>query len=98
MCIRDRLEGVEVVAFGTQKKESVIGAISTVKGLSKVLKKNVDIFVCCKNVFDEEIREMFMTPCKTLQDAVDEAVKLTEKKEGEILFYPRPQTGLPVLE
>mgnify|MGYP002692242681 FL=1 len=25
------LEGVEVVAFGTQKKESVIGAISTVK-------------------------------------------------------------------
>ena len=66
--------------------------------LSKVLKKNVDIFVCCKNVSDKEIREMFMTPCKTLQDAVDEAVKLTEKEEGEILFYPRPQTGLPVLE
>ena len=39
-----------------------------------------------------------MTPCKTIQDAVDEEVKLTEKKEGEILFYPRPQTGLPVLE
>lgn len=66
--------------------------------LSKILKKNVDIFVCCKNVSDEEIRQMFMTPCKTLQDAIEEAVKLTEKKEGEILFYPRPQTGLPVLE
>lgn len=65
--------------------------------LSKILRKNVKIFVCCPNISDQELVEMFMIPCRTPEDALNKARERLGKKEGTVLFYPRPQTGLPVL-
>lgn len=65
--------------------------------LSKILRKHVKIIVCSPNIPDEEIREMFMIPCHTPEEALAMAEKLSGKEAGDILFYPRPQTGLPVL-
>lgn len=65
--------------------------------LSKIISKRVKIIVCCPNISDEEIKSMFMIPCRTPEAALDKAIELTGKNEGDLLFYPRPQTGLPVL-
>ncbi len=66
--------------------------------LSKILKKHVRILVCCPNIPDAEIREMFMVPCRTPQEAMDMALETCGKSKAEVLFYPRPQTGLPAAE
>ena len=66
--------------------------------LAKILRKKVKIYVVCDHVPDEEIRDMFMIPCAGLQEAVERAAAESGKERPEILFYPRPQTGLPVLE
>lgn len=65
--------------------------------LSKLMKKGVKIIVCCPNISDAEIESMFMIPCRTLDAALDKAIALLDKDKGKMLFYPRPQTGLPVL-
>ena len=41
------------------------------------------------------MEEMFMFPFDSLQEAVDEAIRSSERKDPDILIYPRPQTGLP---
>ncbi len=64
--------------------------------LSKILRKHVRIIVCCPNIRDEEIRDMFMIPCSTPRAAMAAALEMCGKKEAEVLFYPRPQTGLPI--
>ena len=65
--------------------------------LAKILRKKVKVIVCCPSISDEEIREMFMEPCPTLEAALKRAEELCKKERGQILFYPKPQTGLPVL-
>lgn len=65
--------------------------------LSKIFRKNIRVITVCPNLKEEDIRTMFMTPGSSLQEALEEAVKMTEKKDPQILIYPRPQTGLPVL-
>ncbi len=66
--------------------------------LSKILTKRVEIFVVCDNVQDNEIEDMFMIPAASLEEAIASAASSTGKEKGRILFYPRPQTGLPVLK
>lgn len=66
--------------------------------LSKIFRKNAKIVLCCENVSDEDARAMFMEPCRIPQAAMDYARKLTGKQNPKVLFYPRPQTGLPVLK
>ena len=62
---------------------------------SKILKKNVKIVLCCPNVDDEDAKNMFMFPEKNPGKALQLAYKLTGKENPKVLFYPRPQTGLP---
>lgn len=66
--------------------------------LSKILKKHVKIIVSCANIPDQEIEDMHMIPCRAPEKAVEMAVGLTGKEKPEILFYPRPQTGLPLIK
>lgn len=66
--------------------------------LSKILRKHVRIIVCCPHIPDEEIRDMFMVPCSTPRAAMAAAQEMCGKKEARVLFYPRPQTGLPAGE
>lgn len=66
--------------------------------LAKIFRKNVRILVSCPNIPDQELEHMFMIPCHDLQEAVETAAKLTGKETPEVLFYPRPQTGLPTLK
>lgn len=66
--------------------------------LSKILRKKVRILVSCPNIPDKELEAMFMTPCHSLQEAIETAAKLTGKAAPHVLFYPRPQTGLPALK
>lgn len=63
--------------------------------LSKILRKHVRIFVVCPNIKKEDVEAMFMFPFDSLQEAVDEAIRSSERKDPDILIYPRPQTGLP---
>ena len=63
--------------------------------LSKILRKHVRIFVVCPNIKKEDVEAMFMFPFDSLQDALEEAIRSSGKKEPDILIYPRPQTGLP---
>lgn len=65
--------------------------------ISKILRKGVKIIVCCPNIADEDLKKMFMIPAHSPAEAMKKAAELTGKETGEILFYPRPQTGLPVL-
>lgn len=63
--------------------------------LSKLLRKGVRVIVSCPNVSDEEIRDMYMVPGGDPQSALELALR--GRRDAHILFYPRPQTGLPVL-
>ncbi len=65
--------------------------------LSKILKKHVKIIVSCSNIPDQEIEDMFMIPCRILEEALKLAVRLSGKENPRVLFYPRPQTGLPIV-
>lgn len=63
--------------------------------LSKILGKGADIYTSCPNVSNEDLKAMFLIPCDSPQNALLSAVQATGKSHGTILFYPRPQTGLP---
>lgn len=66
--------------------------------LSKFLRKGAKVVLCCEHVNDEDARAMFMIPGGKPTEAMTLARKLTGREKPKILFYPRPQTGLPVLE
>ena len=89
----DKLE--EVIRFTVENYEIQMDHVLL---LSKILKKNVKIILCCPNVSDEETRDMFMIPCKEPDMALELACSLSGKMNPKVLFYPRPQTGLPILE
>lgn len=65
--------------------------------LAKILRKGTRIYVVCPGVSEDELKDMFMIPCKDLQSAVEKAAADSGKEKPEILFYPYPQTGLPVI-
>lgn len=85
----------EVIKFTTENYQIQMDHVLL---LSKFLKKNVKIVVCCPNVSDQEIRDMFMIPCCDPAKVMDTAFHVGGKRDPKVLFYPRPQTGLPVLE
>ena len=85
----------EVIRFTTDNYQIQMDHVLL---LSKFLKKNVKIVVCCPNVSDQEIHDMFMIPCADPKKVMDTAFEVSGKKEPKVLFYPRPQTGLPVLK
>lgn len=64
--------------------------------LSKILRKKVKVYVVCPNIEDKNIEDMFMIPCASLQAAVEKASEYLKKDTLRLLFYPYPQTGLPV--
>ncbi len=66
--------------------------------LAKILRKKTKIYVVCENIPEDELRSMFMIPCKNLQEALEKAAAASGKRTPDILFYPRPQAGLPVIE
>ena len=66
--------------------------------LSKFLRKGAKIVLCCEHVTDDEARAMFMIPGGKPAEAMEVARRLTGREKPKILFYPRPQTGLPVAE
>ena len=66
--------------------------------LSKFLRKGAKIVLYCENVSAEDAETMFMTRGETAEEAMELARRLTGKKHPKTLFYPRPQTGLPVLK
>lgn len=63
--------------------------------LSKILRKKVRIYVVCPNIRDRDIEEMFMIPCKSIDEAIEKVSKHLKKDALRLLFYPYPQTGLP---
>ena len=88
----DRLE--EAVEWTIQNYEIQMDHVLL---LSKFLRKGARIVLCCENVSDADAEKMFMTPGGSPAEAMEIARKLTGKDHPKILFYPRPQTGLPVL-
>lgn len=84
----------EVVRYTTDNYEIQMDHVLL---LSKIFRKGAQVVLCCPNVTDDEARAMFMTPCKSPQSAIELACKLTGKPDPKIMFYPRPQTGLPSL-
>ena len=66
--------------------------------LSKFMRKGAKVVLCCENVSEEDARTMFMTPGGRPEEAMAAARQLTGKEHPRTLFYPRPQTGLPVLK
>ena len=89
----DQLE--KVVEWTTQNYEIQMDHVLL---LSKFLRKGAKVVLCCEHVADEDARAMFMIPGGKPAEAMALARKLTGREKPKILFYPRPQTGLPVLE
>lgn len=85
----------EVVKYTTDNYEIQMDHVLL---LAKIFRKNAKIVLCCPNVSDEEAKSMFMQPCSNPGEAMALACKLTGKAEPKVMFYPRPQTGLPMLE
>ncbi|MCF0138012.1 MAG: nickel-dependent lactate racemase [Oscillospiraceae bacterium] len=88
----DNLE--EVVSFTTENYEIQMDHVLL---LSKIFRKGAKIVLCCPNVSDGEARTMFMEPCRDAGEAMELCRRLTGKENPKVLFYPRPQTGLPVM-
>jgi nickel-dependent lactate racemase len=89
----DELE--KVVQFTTENYQIQMDHVLL---LSKILRKRVKIIVCCPHVSDQEIEDMFMIPCRDPDKVMELAQNLTGKAAPSVLFYPRPQTGLPVVQ
>lgn len=85
----------EVVKFTTDNYEIQMDHVLL---LSKIFRKGASIVLCCPNVTDDEARAMFMKPCSDPEQAMELARRLTGKENPKVLFYPRPQTGLPVIK
>ena len=66
--------------------------------LAKIYRKGAKVVLSCPNVTDDEARTMLMEPEKDPQKALERAMALTGKPCPKVLFYPRPQTGLPYLK
>ena len=66
--------------------------------LAKIYRKGAKVVLSCPNVSDDEARTMLMEPEKDPQRALERAMDLTGKDCPRVLFYPRPQTGLPYLK
>lgn len=85
----------EVVEYTTDNYEIQMDHVLL---LSKIFRKGANIVLSCPNVTDDEARAMFMKPCCDPGQAMELARRLTGKENPKVLFYPRPQTGLPVLK
>ena len=66
--------------------------------LAKIYRKGAKVVLSCPNVSDIEARTMLMEPVRDPQKALERAMELTGKDCPKVLFYPRPQTGLPYLK
>lgn len=89
----DNLE--EVIMYAIENYEIQMDHVLLV---SKILRKNTKIILCCPNICEKDARDMFMIPCMNPNEAINLAFSLTEKQNPKVLFYPRPQTGLPVFQ
>ncbi len=63
--------------------------------LLKVLQMGVKVICSSPNLSDEEIRKLFMIPCRNHQEIMNMAYNLCGKEHPKVLFLPHPQTGLP---
>ena len=66
--------------------------------LAKIYRKGARVILSCPNVSDDEARTMLMEPVRDPQKALEHAMALTGKACPKVLFYPRPQTGLPYIK
>ena len=66
--------------------------------LAKIYRKGARVILSCPNVSDDEARTMLMEPVRDPQKALERAMALTGKACPKVLFYPRPQTGLPYIK
>ena len=66
--------------------------------LAKIYRKGARVILSCPNVSDDEARTMLMEPVRDAQKALEHAMALTGKACPKVLFYPRPQTGLPYIK
>jgi len=65
--------------------------------LSKILEKRVKIIACLPNITSEIIKKMMMIPVDSVQEGLDIALEISEKKKPKVLVYSQPQRTLPVL-
>ncbi len=65
--------------------------------LAKIFRKKVKIVVYSPNIEEKELADMFFIPCKDPERLVETAYSACGKSNPKVLFYPRPQTGLPIL-
>lgn len=85
----------EVVKYTTDNYEIQMDHVLL---LAKIIRKKAKIVLCCPNVSNAEAEAMFMKPCGSPEEAMELARRLTGKDNPKVLFYPRPQTGLPMLK
>lgn len=62
--------------------------------LSKVLRKGVEVFVASRHLEDASLRDMYLQPARSPQDAFTMAVAASGKAQGTVVFCPRAQTRL----
>lgn len=65
--------------------------------LLKMLRKGTKIILHSPNITDEEIMEMYMTPCSDPSKLMELAYKMCGKEHPRVLFYPHPHTDLQVM-
>lgn len=85
----------EVIKYAAENYEIQMDHVLLV---SKILRKNARVILCCPNISENDARDMFMIPCANHNEAINLACSLVKKQNPKVLFYPRPQTGLPALQ
>ncbi len=65
--------------------------------LSKILRKNVKIVLFSPNISSSEIEKLHMIPSESIEEMMKKSMQICGKENPEIMFYPQPQRGLPVL-
>lgn len=66
--------------------------------LCKILKKNKKVVACSPNIEANTFKKIFLEPANNPQEALNRAIKISQKSNPNILFFPQPQRTLPTLE
>lgn len=88
----DKLE--EVLRFSTENYRIQMDHVLL---LAKLFKKHIKIIVYSPNITEDELSGMFFIPCSNAEELMETAYRVCGKEHPKVLFYPRPQTGLPML-
>lgn len=84
----------EVVQYATENYRIQMDHVLL---LAKIFRKKVKIVVYSPNIEPDDLKDMFFIPCTDVEQLMETAYSVCGKERPKVLFYPRPQTGLPIL-